>query len=135
MLDDELALVATWAGATVVTLKERYAFVDWGSDSLHLHDLHLPGRPHPGLTLAKGSLSARFIERRAYAAYLPARYLKHFRDCDEMHTVADAPSCAYPAWSVWRDDLDEDIANVARSTLLEVIVMAEEDTADVLELL
>lgn len=93
----------------------------------------MPKLSNPGLTLAMGSLSARFILTRAYAAYLPARYVKRYIDEKQLHLVPDAPTYAYPAWSVWRDDLDDDLATVARATLQTVIDLAEDDTAEVLE--
>lgn len=134
MLDDELVLVATWPDATVKDLEGRYVFVDWGADFLHFHELHLPGLGNPGLTMAMGALAARFIVSRNSSAYLPARYAKRYLEDGRLFLVHDSPTYAYPVWSVWRDDLDEDIAHVARKTLETVIEDAEADTSDVLEM-
>jgi len=133
VLDDELVLVAPWAGPTLNGLQGRYAFLDWGPEFLHFHDAHLPGLSNPGLTLAMGALSAGFIRDRGYAAFLPARVIKRYLDDQTLHLVPDAPSFAYPVWSVWRDDLDDDLANVAHRTLLAVVGQADSDTAAVLE--
>ena len=133
VLDEELVLVATWPDPAIDGLAGRYAYVDWGDDFLHFHNLHLPGLSNPGLTLAMGALSARFILGRDFAAYLPARYAKRYIDSGRMHLVPGAPSYPYPAWSVWRDDLDEDLADVAQRTLAEVAATAEDDIAEVLE--
>ncbi len=133
VLDEELVLVAPWEGAELDGLRGRYAFVDWSPDFLHFHELHLPGLSNPGLTLAMGALSARFIVSRDYAAYLPARYAKRYLDDGRLHIVEGAPSFAYPVWSVWRDDLDEDIADVARKTLEIIAERAGDDTMEVLE--
>ena len=95
--------------------------------------MHLSRLSNPGLTLAMGPLSARFIVNRDYAAYLPARYVKRYIDEGRLHLVPDAPVYAYPAWSVWRDDLDEDLADVARKTLLEVVAVNEDAAAEVLD--
>ncbi|MFN3824199.1 MAG: LysR family transcriptional regulator [Pseudorhodobacter sp.] len=133
VLDEELVLVAPWEDAKLEELRGRYAFVDWSPDFLNFHELHLPGLSNPGLTLAMGALSARFIVSRDYAAYLPARYAKRYLDDGRLHVVAGAPSFAYPVWSVWRDDLDEDICDVARKTLLEIAEQAGDDTLEVLD--
>jgi len=135
VLDDELVLVAPWAGPTLDGLSGRYVFVDWGPDFLHFHDMHLPRLSNPGLTLAMGSLAARFIVNRDYAAYLPARYVKRYIDEGRLHLVPDAPVYAYPAWSVWRDDLDEDLADVARKTLLEVVAVNEDAATEVVDMI
>ena len=133
VLDDELVLVAPWEHPAIDGLKGRYAFIDWGPEFLHFHDAHLPRLSNPGLTLAMGALSASFIRDRNYAAYLPARVIKRYLDDHTLYLVADAPSLAYPVWSVWRDDLDESLANVAHRTLLAAVARADSDTADVLE--
>lgn len=135
LLTDELVMVAPWEGAQVNALQGRYVFVDWGPDFLHFHDQFLPKLSNPGLTLAMGALTAQFILSRDCAAYLPARYVKRYIDDGALHIVGDAPVCPYPAWSVWRDDLDEDVADVARRTLLEVVQTAEDEAAEVLDLI
>jgi len=133
LMDDELVMVATWDGARVDAVKDRYAFVDWGADFLNFHDSLLPGLSNTGLTLSMGALAARFIQSRNCAAYLPARYAKHYLDDGRMFLVAGAPTHAYPAWSVWRDDLEDEIATVAHETLAKVVATAEHDTANVLD--
>ncbi|WP_372839850.1 LysR family transcriptional regulator [Phaeovulum sp.] len=133
VLDDELVLVAPWENPTREQLPGRYAFVDWGGDFLHFHDSHLPKLSNPGLTLTMGSLSVRFILSRDFAAYLPARTVKKYIDDGRLHLVPDAPTYAYPAWSVWRDDLEDDLATVAHATLRSVIELAKDDTTEVLE--
>lgn len=114
---DELILVASWPNPTLDQLTNNYAFVDWSPEFLTFHQRHLPHLINPGLTLDMGVLSAYYIMDRHCAAYLPARFVKRFIDEGTLHIVADAPIFAYPIWSVWREDLEEDIANVARKTL------------------
>ncbi len=133
LLDDELVLVAPWENPTVATLSGRYVYVDWGDDFLHFHNLHLPDLSNPGLTMAMGALSGRFIVHRDLAAYLPARYARRYIEAGRFHLVEGAPSYTYPAWSVWRDDLDDNLADVAQKTLLAVAAAAEDATSDVLD--
>ena len=135
LLDDELVLVAPWEKPTLDSLAGRYVYVDWGEDFLHFHNLHLPDLSNPGLTMTLGALSARFIVNRDLAAYLPARYAKRYLEAGRFHLVEGAPSCTYPAWSVWRDDLDDDLADVAQKSLLKAAQVAESDTSDVTDLL
>jgi DNA-binding transcriptional LysR family regulator len=134
VLNDELVLVATWPGATIADLEGRYVYVDWGADFLHFHELHLPTLSNPGLTMAMGALAARYILNRGLSAYLPARYVKRYFDEGRLFAVVDAPSYAYPVWSVWRDDLEEDLADVARETLMRVAETAETEALEVLDL-
>ena len=133
LLTDELVMVAHWEGASIADLHGRYVFVDWGPDFLHFHDQYLPNLSNPGLTMAMGAMTAQFIVSRPYAAYLPARFVRRHLDERTLYLVGDAPVCPYPAWSVWRDDLDEDLAVVARKTLLEVVAVARDDAAEVLD--
>ncbi len=133
LLDDELVLVAPWANQTMDDLAGRYVYVDWGDDFLHFHNLHLPDLSNPGLTMAMGALAARFIVHRELAAFLPARYARRYLEAGRLHLVDGAPSYTYPAWSVWRDDLDDELANVAQKTLSAVAQAADDDTADVLD--
>jgi DNA-binding transcriptional LysR family regulator len=115
--DEDLVLVASWPNPTLDQLPGHYAYVDWSPEFLNFHQLHLPHLTNPGLTLDMGVLSALYIANRRCAAYLPARYAQRFIDDGTLHLVADAPGFAYPIWSVWREDLDQDIADVAHKTL------------------
>ncbi|MFE3835545.1 LysR family transcriptional regulator [Pseudogemmobacter sonorensis] len=134
LMEDQLVLVAPWAGCAVADLAGRYALVDWGPEFLRFHEAMLP-QLETRLVLALGSLSARFIHNRPYAAYLPARYAKRYVEAGRLHLVADAPVFAHPAWVIWRDDMSEDLRDVARKTLHLVVARAEEDTADLLDML
>ncbi len=133
LLADELVLVAPWADPTIGQLKGRYAFVDWGPDFLSFHNKVLPDLTNPGLILVMGSLSARYVIGRGLASYLPARVAKRYLDNGELHLVADAPTFEHKVWSVWRDDLDEKLADVARRALSEVAELAATVTLDVVD--
>ncbi|SEF69038.1 DNA-binding transcriptional regulator, LysR family [Thalassococcus halodurans] len=119
VLEEELVLVASWP-ATLDEIPENYVFVDWGPEFLHAHALELPDLTNPGLTLSLGAMAADYIVNRRAAAYLPARYVKRYLDEGRLHLVPDAPMFPYPIWSVWRDDLDEEIRTTAELTLTTV---------------
>lgn len=123
-LDDELILVASYPGATL-DLKREYVAVDWGPEFTHALAIGLPHLTDSGRSMALGALAAEYIVNRRAAAYLPARSVKRYMDAGKLHLVADAPRFPYPSWVVWREDLDEEIAAVARSTLAGVVEHAE----------
>jgi LysR family transcriptional regulator, flagellar master operon regulator len=131
LMDDKLVLVAPWKNPTLDQLPERYVFVDWGEDFMQFHLRHLPDLLKPGLTLALGAASGHYIAERGLAAYLPARIAKHYLADGRLHLVPHAPNFTYAAWSVWRDDLDADLAVVARKTLMAAVNRAKRDTEDV----
>lgn len=135
LLEEQLVMVAPFAGAGLADLAGRYLLVDWGADFLRFHEEALPQLHDPRLVLALGSLSARFILSRPFAAYLPARYAKRYVDKGLLHLVADAPVWSMPAWVIWREDMDSELRDVAQATLNAVVERAEEDTADLLDTL
>ena len=132
VLDDELVLVASWPNPTL-DLGDAYVFVDWGPEFVHAHAAELPDLATHGLTLSLGAMAAEFVVRRRAAAYLPVRYIKRYLDAGQLHLVPDAPSFPYPVWSVWRDDLDPDIAAVGRRTLRIVADAADFDQSEVVK--
>ncbi|VDC30820.1 LysR family transcriptional regulator [Pseudogemmobacter humi] len=135
LLEEQLVMVAPFEGAGLADLKGRYLLVDWGPDFLRFHEEALAELHDPALVMALGSLSARFILSRPFAAYLPARYVKRYVDKGRLHLVADAPVWAMPAWVIWREDMDSELRDVAQATLNAVVERAEEDTADLLDTL
>ena len=132
ILEEELVLVAAWADADL-DLGSRYAFVDWGPEFVQAHALHLPELTNPGLTLALGALAADYIVRRNMAAYLPVRAVKAHLDSGSLHLVPDAPRFPYPAWVVWREDLDRSIAETALATLRNVADAVDKEQSDVMD--
>lgn len=133
LMSDKLVLVAPWEGASPEDLPGRYCFLDWGPDFLDFHTAHFPDLSNPGLILTLGMLAARYVINRGLASYMPARIAKRHLDTGELFLVADAPSFEYRAWSVWRDDLDENLAHVARQTLFAIAETAAGETLDVVD--
>lgn len=133
-LDDELVLVASWPDPTM-DLAGRYAFVDWGPEFVQAHALHLPDLTNPGLTLSLGAQATDYILTREMAAYLPARHVRRFLDAGTLHLVPEAPVFPYPAWVVWREDLDPGLRRVATETLSAAAAWAIQEQDSVINAL
>ncbi|KHA51300.1 LysR family transcriptional regulator [Sulfitobacter geojensis] len=125
-LDDELVLVASYPDATL-DLKDTYVAVDWGPEFTHALTIALPHLTDAGRSMALGALAMEYIVNRRAAAYLPARTAKRHLDAGKLHIVADAPRFPYPSWVIWRNDIDEDLAALARRTLARVVQGAEKE--------
>lgn len=125
-LDDELILVASYRDATADDRRE-YVSVDWGPEFTHALAIAMPQLTDSGRSMALGALSAEYVVNRRALAYLPARSVKRYLDAGKLHIVADSPRFPYPAWVVWRDDIDEDLLAVARATLKTVAQNAEDE--------
>lgn len=120
VMSEELVLVASFE-TTLDGMAPHYVFVDWGPEFLHAHALALPDLTNPGLSMALGALAGEYIVNRRKAAYLPARYVKRHLEAGRLFLVPDAPVFPYPAWSVWRDDLDENVREVAERALMTTV--------------
>lgn len=131
VLDEELVLAASFE-TDLEDIAEHYVFVDWGPEFVHAHALELPDLTNPGLTLSLGAMAAEYVVRRHAAAYLPARYIKRYLDEGRLHLVPDAPRFPYPVWSIWRDDLDEDVRATAEATLVTIQSQIDEDQSAVI---
>jgi DNA-binding transcriptional LysR family regulator len=131
-LDDELVMVASYPGATVEDPSD-YVFVDWGAEFIHAHAVALPRMTNAGITMTLGALTADYIMYRRAKAFLPARAVKRRLDAGNLHIVADAPRFPYPAWAVWRVDLEDEVAQVARDSLAQVTQAAEKEQQTVLD--
>ncbi|MFD2738805.1 LysR family transcriptional regulator [Sulfitobacter aestuarii] len=125
-IDDELILVTSYPDATLETLTD-FVSVDWGPEFIHALAIALPHLTDSGRSMALGALAMEYVVNRRAAAFLPARSVRRYLDGKKLHVVADAPRFPYPSWVVWRDDLDEDLARIARTTLELVVQAAEKD--------
>lgn len=132
VVNEELILVASWPNPTM-ELGDRYAFIDWGPEFLHAHAMHLPEMTNPGLTLALGSLAADYLINRNLAGYLPARAAKGHIDEGRLHLTPDAPTFPYPAWLLWRDDMDAALAETAIGELRAVATNVDIEQGAVIE--
>lgn len=130
-LDDELILVASYPGATV-DMQRDYVAVDWGPEFTHALAINLPHLTDSGRSMALGALAMEYVVNRRAAAYLPARSVRRHLNAGKLHVVADAPRFPYPSWVVYRDDLDEDIAEIARAALAEVVQTVDKEQEDLI---
>lgn len=131
LMDEDLILVASWAGAHLDTLGDNYVFVDWGPEFVTAHALALPHMTNPGLTFSLGAMVAEYVINRRAAAFLPARYVKPYLDTGRLHLVANAPRFPYPVWAVWREDLDPDLRQHAQACLTATVGAAEVDMSEI----
>lgn len=125
-LDEELVLAASWP-CNFDEIAEHYVFVDWGPEFVQAHALELSALTNPGLTLSLGAMAAEYVMSRRAAAYLPARYIKKHLDAGQLYLVPDAPVFPFPVWTVWREDLDTSIREVAEAALVSIQSRIHED--------
>tara|TARA_R100000750_G_scaffold51309_2_gene36309 strand:- start:9028 stop:9951 length:924 start_codon:yes stop_codon:yes gene_type:complete len=130
-LDEELVLAAS-VPTSFDDIAEHYVFVDWGPEFVHAHALDLPELTNPGLTLSLGAMSVHYLLSRPAAAYLPARYIKQYLDAGQLFLVPDAPVFPYPVWTIWREDLDEDIRQTAEAALVSIQSQIHKDQSAVI---
>lgn len=105
--------------------------MDWGPEFTHAHAIALPHLTNAGLSMNLGALAADYIMNRRAKAYLPARAVQQRLDAGKLHIVTKAPRFSYPAWVVWRDDLDPDLLAIGRASLTNVVQEAERDKKSV----
>ena len=133
LIEEQLVMVCPWPEATVETVAQAYALVDWGSEFLRFHETSLPALSDPKLILTDGSMAAWFIHTRPFAAYLPVRFVQSLSAESSLNLVADAPSYTLTSWAVWRDDLDASLLHVAKRTLDETLAEVRATASKVLD--
>ncbi|MGJ8603276.1 MAG: LysR family transcriptional regulator [Marivita sp.] len=126
VLEEDLVLASSFE-TTLDGIGDRYVFVDWGPEFVHAHAQELTQLGNSGLTLSLGAMAADYVVNRQRAAYLPARYIKRYLDEGRLFLVPDAPVFPYPVWSIWRDDLDDDIRIAAEAALVAVSTQIDAD--------
>ncbi len=122
--EDELVLLAPWPDPVLDDMPGRYALIDWGPEFLATH----AGRPEladPVLTFDQTCPATGFLIDRGLAAYQPMALCVERIAAGQAAVVPDAPRFAHAVWSVWSDGLSEDLATVARKTLLAAVREAE----------
>lgn len=120
VLEESLILVADWPDPTMDQLSGRYVFADWGPEFVRAHSIELHELTNPGLTLSLGAMALDYILHRGLATYVPARTAARHLESGELHLVPDAPCFPFPAWVVWREDLDPETQEIAIDALRNV---------------
>lgn len=126
IVEDELVLVAAWPDPRIPELRGRYASIDWGP---HVRALHagMVELAEPVLTLDMAFPALPLVLQHGWAAYLPLAVSAPLIEAGKLALVKEAPRLAHAVWAVWRDSLAEEVATVARTTL--VAVTRQEESA------
>ncbi|MCG6904239.1 MAG: LysR family transcriptional regulator [Rhodobacter sp.] len=132
LAEDKLVLAASWPDPTL-DLEGRYVFVDWGPEFIHAHAQSLPHLTNPGLTMTTGVLTADFISRRHFAAYLPARNLAPYLESGQLHLVPGAPTFPNPTWLVWRESISSELLDLMHGSVDAALARLESETTVVLD--
>ena len=133
LMEEELILCAPWPDPTLDQIRGRYAFIDWGPEFVTWHQTYLPDLTNPGLTLVFGAMAAQYVSRRGLAGFLPARTAMQYFNQGLLHPVDHSPVFPYPVWSIYREDLQPEIAMEIKTVLKAVTEGIETETHDVLE--
>lgn len=133
LMQDRLIMVSPWADATLDSITDHYAKIDWGPDFSRFHEEALPQLAEPKLELALGTLSGLYLSSRPLAAYLPERYLVNPLTKVALHPVKDAPSFTHTAWAVWREDMPQQLRNVATRTLFDTVAKVKASVIEMVE--
>jgi DNA-binding transcriptional LysR family regulator len=132
LLEDNLILVSTDPDYTT-ELDEDYIFMDYGDEFVHAHSLHFPNFQTSQVTLALGTLGARYIIEHKRAAYLPARFVQDFIDDHELHVVKGAPVFPFPAYVVWNPEKEGGALEKSLQLLKRVAERIDEDQNELFE--
>lgn len=133
VMEDQLVMVASYPDAQLDVLAKQYVFVDWGSEFVQAHIMHLPALSHTGLTFGLGSLVLNYMLHRQAVAYVPARAAAPYISKELLHLVPDAPRFPFPIYHVWREDLDDELKYLMRQTLRSVINSTSQKQAEIME--
>ncbi|WP_339644302.1 LysR family transcriptional regulator [Jannaschia helgolandensis] len=135
VMEDELLLLSSFPVDDIGGIGDAYVYTDWGPEFTQAHAVSLPDMTNAGLTLKLEALGVEYIVNRRAAAYVPARSAKRHLDAGRLHLVPGAPVFPYPVWAVFRDDLPDDIRQIALETLTRVADQAEDAQDDVMQAL
>lgn len=114
-------------------LDKDYVFIDWGSEFVQAHKTHFPDFRASHVTLALGTLSARYVIEHKRAAYFPARFIEDEVADGRLHIVKDAPVFQFPVYAVWHSEADSDLIARALSRLRRIADKIEDDQTEMLE--
>lgn len=116
LMEDTLVLASTDPDYPP-ELDERYISVEWSPEFIALHAAHFPQFSNSRVSLALGSLSARYIVRTKRAAYFPARAVADYVALGQLHIIADAPAFPFPTYAVWNPEKDAKVLQKALQLL------------------
>jgi len=132
IMEDSLVLAARREDYSS-KLDKDYVFVDWGPEFMQAHKTHFPDFRASHVTLALGTLSARYVIEHNRAAYFPARFIEDEVEDGRLHIVKDAPVFPFPVYAVWHSDADSELIARALARLRRIAGRVEDDQAELLE--
>lgn len=119
LMEDTLVLASAQANQTC-ELGNDYVFIDWGPEFVQAHKTHFPEFRASQVTLALGTLSARYVIEHNRAAYFPARFIESEVGEGVLHLVQDAPIFPFPIYAVWNAESDTELIGRALAILRRV---------------
>lgn len=132
LMEDSLVLAASSSDYTR-ELDDSYIFIDWGPEFVQAHKTHFPNFRASQITLALGTLSARYVVEHNRAAYFPARFIEEEVEEGTLHLVPDAPVFPFPVYAIWNTDSDTQLVERALDALRRIADRVEEDQTEMLE--
>ena len=116
LMQDTLVLASTDPNYPA-ELDERYISVEWSPEFVALHAAQFPQHANSRVSLALGTLSARYVIQTQKAAYFPARAIEEFIQRGELHIIGDAPAFPFPSYVVWNPEKEGDVLESALNHL------------------
>tara|TARA_R110002167_G_scaffold41655_5_gene127121 strand:- start:1191 stop:2159 length:969 start_codon:yes stop_codon:yes gene_type:complete len=132
LMEDTLVLAAS-SPDYPRQLDESYIFIDWGPEFAQAHKTHFPEFRASHVTLALGTLSARYVIEHKRAAYFPARFIEEEVEEGTLHLVNDAPVFPFPIYAIWNTDSDTELVDRALRMLRRVASRVDDDQHEMLE--
>lgn len=129
LMEDTLVLASTNPDYST-ELDENYVLIDWGPEFVQAHQTHFPEFRTAHVTLALGTLSARYVVEHQRAAYFPARFIEDQVADGTLHIIADAPAFPFPVYVVWNPEKNADLVQQALEILRRVAEKVDDVQSD-----
>ncbi len=132
LMEDSLVLASPQPNRSS-DLGSDYVFIDWGPEFVQAHKTHFPDFRASQVTLALGTLSARYVIEHNRAAYFPARFIETEVSEGALHLVQNAPVFPFPIYAVWNAESDTQLIAQALAILRRVAGRVEDNQMIMLE--
>lgn len=114
--------------------KDRYVFVDWGSEFRSTHDTELADLA-PAVSVGLGPLGMRYILENGGSGYFPVRVVRPLLARGRLFRVPDSPVMRRPAYVVYGSaPADEPLLHLALQGLREIAEEDEDDRIEAIEI-
>ncbi|MBU0585525.1 MAG: LysR family transcriptional regulator [Alphaproteobacteria bacterium] len=132
LMEDTLVLASTNPNYDA-NLDSDYVFIDWGPEFVQAHQMQYPEFRSTHVSLALGTLAARYVVEHQRAGYFPARFIEDLIANGTLHIVSGAPAFPFPVYTVWNPEKDTKIIAPALKLLRRVAEKVDDDQVDLLE--